>query len=1004
MRTVYTGASAEIIESQITQPLEEALAGVEGIKLLQSKSREEVSEITVEFNLERNVDNAANDVRDRVARVRAMLPREANDPVVAKIEADAQAIIWLAFSSDKHSALELTDYADRYIIPRLQTLPGIASIIIGGDRRYAMRIWLDRERLAAYQLTPQDVEIALQNQNVEIPAGRIESLQREFTVLTMTDLTSVEEFNNLILKENHNYPIRLKDVGYAEIAAEDERKVVRENGNPAVGLGVVKQSTANTLAVAQAIYTELPKIYPTLLKGMILKPVFDSSVFVEKSIEAVYKTMTEAFVLVVLVIFFFLRSIRVTMIPFITIPVSLIGAFIFLYALGFSINILTLLGLVLAIGLVVDDAIVMLENVHRHVELGKTPEQAALDGSREIAFAVIAMTITLATVFIPLTFMTGNTGRLFTEFAMTVSAAVLVSGFVALTLTPMMCGKILQSHEKHGFLFNITEKFFQGMNNGYRAILRGTLRVRWLMILVFFMTAISAGYFVLPQEQLPDFAVKIAGEDASFPLIKSELAPSEDRGSIIGFVMAPEGATLAYTDNYTRQIEQFFSQVPEVSTYVSVVAPGLESPNPMNLGIAFVMLKPWEERQRSQQAIAASLMPQFFSLPGVLAFPINPPSLGQSFGETAVQFIIQGDSYPQLQEMTDKLLATLREYPGLSNVDTDLKMNKPQLSVTVDRDKAANVGVEIETIGRTLETLLGGRQVTRFKREGKQYDVIVQLKEADRSKPTDLTSIFVKSRSGELVQLSSLVQLQETVAPKELNRFNRLRAVTINASVSPGYTLGQVLTYMQQKTHEVLGEGVQTALSGQSLEFAESSETLYITFILALIFIYLILAAQFESFVTPLVIMLTVPLAMTGALYALYKTGGTLNVYSQIGLVMLVGLITRHGILIIEFANQLQEKGMALREAVVEASTLRLRPILMTTLSMVLGTLPLAVATGAGAESRQQIGWVIVGGLVFGTVLTLFIIPTAYTLFAKQHQTEKTTIDTIDKPEEWNLE
>jgi len=1004
VRTVYTGASAEIIESQITQPLEEALAGVEGIKLLQSKSREEVSEITVEFNLERNVDNAANDVRDRVARVRAMLPREANDPVVAKIEADAQAIIWLAFSSDKHSALELTDYADRYIIPRLQTLPGIASIIIGGDRRYAMRIWLDRERLAAYQLTPQDVEIALQNQNVEIPAGRIESLQREFTVLTMTDLTSVEEFNNLILKENHNYPIRLKDVGYAEIAAEDERKVVRENGNPAVGLGVVKQSTANTLAVAQAIYTELPKIYPTLLKGMILKPVFDSSVFVEKSIEAVYKTMTEAFVLVVLVIFFFLRSIRVTMIPFITIPVSLIGAFIFLYALGFSINILTLLGLVLAIGLVVDDAIVMLENVHRHVELGKTPEQAALDGSREIAFAVIAMTITLATVFIPLTFMTGNTGRLFTEFAMTVSAAVLVSGFVALTLTPMMCGKILQSHEKHGFLFNITEKFFQGMNNGYRAILRGTLRVRWLMILVFFMTAISAGYFVLPQEQLPDFAVKIAGEDASFPLIKSELAPSEDRGSIIGFVMAPEGATLAYTDNYTRQIEQFFSQVPEVSTYVSVVAPGLESPNPMNLGIAFVMLKPWEERQRSQQAIAASLMPQFFSLPGVLAFPINPPSLGQSFGETAVQFIIQGDSYPQLQEMTDKLLATLREYPGLSNVDTDLKMNKPQLSVTVDRDKAANVGVEIETIGRTLETLLGGRQVTRFKREGKQYDVIVQLKEADRSKPTDLTSIFVKSRSGELVQLSSLVQLQETVAPKELNRFNRLRAVTINASVSPGYTLGQVLTYMQQKTHEVLGEGVQTALSGQSLEFAESSETLYITFILALIFIYLILAAQFESFVTPLVIMLTVPLAMTGALYALYKTGGTLNVYSQIGLVMLVGLITRHGILIIEFANQLQEKGMALREAVVEASTLRLRPILMTTLSMVLGTLPLAVATGAGAESRQQIGWVIVGGLVFGTVLTLFIIPTAYTLFAKQHQTEKTTIDTIDKPEEWNLE
>lgn len=989
VRTVYVGASAEIIESQITQPLEEALAGIEGIKILESKSREEVSEITVEFNLERDVDNAANDVRDRVARVRALLPSEADDPVVAKIEADAQAIIWVAFSSDKHSALELTDYADRYIVPRLQTLPGIASIIIGGDRRYAMRIWLDRERLAAYHLTPQDVEIALQNQNVEVPAGRIESLQREFTVLTMTDLASADEFNDLIIKESDNYPIRLKDVGYAEIGPEDERKAVRENGNPAVGLGIVKQSTANTLAVAEAIHAELPKIAPTLPKGMILKPVFDSSVFVAKSIEAVYHTMIEAFILVVLVIFFFLRSIRVTMIPFVTIPVSLVGAFIFLYALDFSINILTLLGLVLAIGLVVDDAIVMLENVHRHVELGKTPQQAALDGSREIAFAVIAMTITLATVFVPLTFMTGNTGRLFTEFALTVSAAVLVSGFIALTLTPMMCAQMLQSHEKHGFLFNITEKFFQGMNHSYRVLLRGTLHARWLIILLFFATAISAGYFVLPKEQLPDFAVKMAGEEASFPLIKSELAPSEDRGTIIGFVLAPEGATLAYTDGYTRQIEHFFSQVPEVASYVAVVAPGLESPNPVNMGIVFVMLKPWEERTRSQQEIAASLMPQFFSLPGVLAFPLNPPSLGQSFGETPVQFIIQGDSYAQLQEMTDKLLAKLREYPGMSNVDTDLKMNKPQLSVTIDRDKAANIGVEVEAVGRTLETLLGGRQVTRFKREGKQYDVIVQLKEADRSKPTDLTSIFVRSRSGDLIQLSSLVSVQETVAPKELNRFNRLRSVTIKADVTPGYTLGQVLTDMNRIVHEVLGDGVQTALSGQSLEFSESSETLYVTFILALVFIYLILAAQFESFITPLVIMLTVPLAMTGALYALYKTGGTLNVYSQIGLVMLVGLITRHGILIVEFANQLQEKGMTLRDAVVEASTLRLRPILMTTLSMVLGTLPLAIATGAGAESRQQIGWVIVGGLMFGTVLTLFVIPTAYTLFAKRYKHEE---------------
>jgi len=988
VRTVYLGASAEIIESQITQPLEDALAGIEGIRTIKSVSREQVSHVSIEFVLEREVDDAANDVRDRVARVRGRLPDEAEEPVVAKVEADAQAIIWLKLSSDRHNALEITDYADRYVIPRLQVLPGVASIIIGGERRYAMRIWLDRDRLAAFRLTPQDVEEALRRQNVEVPSGRIESLQREFTVLTESDLRTPEEFNKLIIKEVKGYPIRLKEVGYAEIGPQDERNVVRANGEPAVGLGIVKQSTANTLSVAQAVHAQIPKI--SLPPGMEMKVIFDTSLFVEESIRSVYYAMLEAFALVVLVIFLFLRSLRVTFIPFVTIPISLIGAFIFLYALNFSINILTLLGLLLAIGLVVDDAIVMLENIHRHLEEGLSPLQAAQRGSQEIAFAVVAMTITLAAVFVPLTFMTGNTGRLFTEFALTVSAAVLVSGFIALTLTPMMCSKILRSHEKHGFFYNVTEQGFGLLNRAYRATLNVILKVRWLMVLIFLLTAGVAIVLVIPtgllSSQWEGYIKQLIGKDAQFPLIKSELAPLEDVGRFVGLISAPEGATLAYTDHYARQIEQIYAQLPkdEVDTYFMVVAPGLERPNPVNFAMSFIGLKPWSMRKRSQQQIVGSIMPKLLGLSGVFAFLINPPPLGQNFRQTPVQFVIQGNSYAELQQMVNQMMANMREYPGMINVDTDLKLNKPQLSVRIDRDKAANVGVEVEHIGRTLESLLGGRQVTRFKQEGKQYDVIVKLKDQDRTKPADLTAIFVRNQQGELVQLSNLVSIAEVVAPKELNRFNRLRSATLNANIAPGFTLGQALEFMDKLAKEVLTtKSAQTALDGQSREFRESSQTLLISFILALVFIYLVLSAQFESFIGPLVIMLTVPLAMTGALLALYGSGGTLNVYSQIGLVMLVGLITKHGILIVEFANQLQERGQLLQEAVIEAATLRLRPILMTTGAMVLGTLPLTRAVGAGAESRQAIGWVIVGGLLFGTLLTLFVIPTAYTLLVK---------------------
>ncbi len=968
VRTVYTGANAEVIESQVTRPLEDSLSGIEGVKTIKSASREEVSQISVEFVRTRDPDAAASDVRDRVARVRGRLPDEVDEPVVAKIEADAQAIMWIAFSSDKHSALEITDYADRVVQDRLRTLPGVASVIIGGERRYAMRIWLDRDRLAAYQLTPQDVEDALRNQNLEIPSGRIESSQREFSVLTETDLRTPEQFNRVIIRAAGGYPVRLGDVGRAEIGPADERNAVRVNGNPAVGLGVVKQATANTLSVAQAVKQELPRISAGLPEGMQLKVAFDQSVFIEKSLEAVFKTMLEALLLVILVIFLFLRTLRATLIPLVVIPVSLIGAFIFLYALGFSINVLTLLGLVLAIGLVVDDAIVMLENIQRRIEHGMDAVRAALEGSKEIAFAVIAMTLTLVAVFAPLSFMPGNTGRLFAEFGLTVAAAVLVSGFVALSLTPMMCSKILRPETKHSRLYLMSEQWLHALNQGYQRALARALDRRWLLA--------------------PVGVAVLAGIVGLMTILKSELAPLEDRGLLIGMIFSPEGATMDYTDRYARQVEGFYAQVPEINTYFMVVAPGLERPNPVTMALSFVNLKPWEERERNAKEIAGELGGKMSGLPGVLAFPVQPPSLGQGFRNPPLQFVLQGSSYAELQTMVNAMLAKAAQFPGLTNLDSDLKLNKPQLSVELDRDKAADLGVGVDKVGRTLETLLGGRQVTRFKREGEQYDVIVKLRDEERREPGDLSSIYVRGNDGQLIQLSNLVRVRETVAPKNLNHFNRLRSATLSANIAPGYSLGEALAFMEQTAEETLPPGTQTSLDGQSRELKESGATLYLTFVLALLFIYLVLAAQFESFIDPFIIILTVPLAVAGALLALKLSGGTLNVYSQIGLVMLVGLITKHGILIVDFANKLRERGHDVRSAVIEAASLRLRPILMTTAAMVLGALPLALASGAGAESRQPIGWVIVGGLLLGTLLTLFIIPAVYTLVSRTRKHE----------------
>ena len=965
--TTYRGASADIIESQVTKPMEDSLAGIEGVEVITSISRAESSQISVRFKLERAPDSAAADVRDRVSRVRNKLPDAAEEPVIAKVEADANPVVWVAFSSDKHSALEVTDVASRIVKPKLQTLPGAADVRIFGDRKFAMRVWLDRQRLAAYQLTPAEVEDALRKQNVEVPAGRIESREREFSVVANTDLKTPAEFGAVIVKTVNAYPVRISDLGRVEIGPASERSSVRFKGRSAVALGVIKQATANPLELSTALRKELPKLISELPEGMRADISYDSSIFIDRSIKSVFSTIGEAILLVLAIIFFFLRNLRATLIPLVTIPVSLVGAFAIMLMFGFSINTLTLLALVLAIGLVVDDAIVVLENIYRHIEEGMPRRQAALQGSKEIGFAVVAMTLTLAAVYAPIAFMTGRTGKLFIEFALTLAGAVLVSGFVALTLSPMMCSVLLKHEEKHGRLFLAIESFLNGLNSGYKRVLTATLAHRWVIIVGFVLVALSCVVLL--------------------KALKSELAPVEDRGIILGVFLGPDGATLDYTEKYARQIENIYSQTQNIERYFVVAG------NPtVNQGISFVGLTDWKERTRSSSDIAKELFPRFQGIPGVLAFPITPPSLGQSPRERPINFVIvTSASYEELQKVTSQFLGELAKNPGLTNVDTDLKLNKPELSVVVKREKAADLGVPVETIGRTLETLLGGREVTRFKRDGEQYDVIVQVAEVDRSSPQDIRDIYARGRDGSMVSLSSLVGVSETIAPRELNHFAQRRAVTITANLSPGYTMGEALSYMDGVANQVLKAGYAVDYNGQSREFRQSSSSLALTFGLALAFIYLVLAAQFESFRDPFIIMLSVPLSMAGALLALWLTGGTLNVYSQIGLVTLVGLITKHGILIVEFANQLQEQGRELKAAVIESATLRLRPILMTTGAMVLGAVPLALATGAGAESRQQIGWVIVGGLLLGTFFTLFLVPTVYTLLAERKTPETET-------------
>jgi multidrug efflux pump len=956
--TLYRGASAEVVESQVTKPLEDSLSGIEGVEVMTSQSRSERSQINVRFTLKRDPDSAAADVRDKVSRVRGRLPESVDEPVIAKVESDSQPIIYISVQAGSLSPLEASDYVARYVKPRLSVQPGAADVRIFGERQTSMRVNLDRTRLAGYRLTVQDVEDAIRRQNAEIPAGRIESTSREFTVVAETDLTTPEQFGGIVVANVGGYPVRVRDLGSVAVGAIDERTISRFNGQPSINVGVIKQAVANPLDLSRGIRAEVEKINETLPPGMKLVVAYDTSLFIERSITSVFKTIAEAIALVILVIFFFLRSLRATLIPIITIPVSLVGAFALMYAFGFTINTLTLLAMVLAIGLVVDDAIVMLENIFRHIESGTKPKEAAIRGSREIGFAIVAMTLTLTAVFAPLGFATGRTGRLFIEFALALAGAVLVSGFVALTLTPMMCSQLLRHQTKHSWIYNRIEAFIAWQTQAYRAMLLRSLRHRWIVVLMW-LAILGAGAWL-------------------FTTLKSELAPIEDRGVVFGIVSAPQGSTPQYTSAQLAPIERMYAEVPEAAAFTAFAG----FPTVVD-GNAILRLKPWEEREKKAQKIADELRPKFMALPGVLAFPINPPSLGQGFRSTPVDVVIMSQvPYAELSRIVDRFLDEARKYPGVQNLQTDLRLNTPEVRVQINRDKLADVGVNVDTVGRTLETMLGGRQVTRFKRDGEQYDVIVQVAAFDRSTPADISDIFVRGRGGEMVQLANIVDVREGVAPQSLNHFNRLRAVRVTGTLAPGYAIDEALKAMDEAAKRSLPATAQTDVEGQSREFRKSGSEIYFTFVLALLFIYLVLSAQFESFVHPFVIMLSVPLSMTGALLALWLTGGTLNIYSQVGLITLVGLITKHGILIVEFANQLRDRGEALLPAVLESATLRLRPIMMTTGAMVLGALPLAVATGAGAESRTQIGWVIVGGMALGTVLTLFVVPTAYTLLA----------------------
>ncbi|MEO3431581.1 efflux RND transporter permease subunit [Inquilinus sp. CAU 1745] len=962
--TSYSGASAQVIETQITQVVEEAVAGIQGIDTITSSSRAGSSRVRLEFGLGKSIDEATNDIRDAVGRVSRSLPDEADAPVIRKSDNDASPILWATITSDRRDALELTDYANRFIVDRVATVPGVAQVRLGGEREYSMRIWLDRNAMAARSITVSDIEEALEAENVELPAGRVESEQREFTVRTDTRLQTAEEFRNLVIARQDGYLVRLGEVAEVEVAPRDERGAFQVNGVDAIGLGVTRQSTANTLDVSAGVRQALEDVRVNLPDDIRIEISSDDSVFIEQSIYEVFHALGIALALVVAVVFVFLRRLSATLIPIVTVPISITASFMVLAAMGYSINVLTLLAFVLAIGLVVDDAIIVLENISRRIDLGETPLVASFLGARQIGFAVIATTMVLCAVFVPISFLDGDVGRLFSEFGISVAAAVLFSSVVALTLTPMMCSRLLRPASAEGRFHGATGCVFDGMTSLYGRLLRHALDAP--LIVLGIAVALSAGAFLLLVE------------------LPKEFAPTEDRGSMYISATAPEGATLDYTAAEAERIQAIlrpYIESGDLRSVLSILSPGFGGTG-VNRAIFIGRLKPWDERTVTQQEIVTRLNAELSEIPGIRATAINPGGLGRRGTNSPVRFVLGGSTYEELQAWTDDLLAHFATSTNVTNLSSDYDETKPELRVSIDRQRAADLGISIRDIGETLETMFGSRTVTRYVQGGEEYDVVLQAQDSDRASPRDLSNVFVRAESGTLVPLINLITLTDAAGPTELNRYNRLRSITISGSLAPGATLDEAIAEVEQAVRELLPAHAQLFFEGESREFLESSASLYITFAIAFLIVFLVLAAQFESFVHPVIILLTVPLAIFGALGSVALLGLNVNIYTQIGMVMLIGLVAKNAILIVEFANQLRDEGRSIREAVAEASATRLRPILMTSIATAFGALPLALATGAGAESRQAIGIIVVGGVSFSTLMAIFVVPVLYDLLA----------------------
>ena len=962
--TVLPGANARVVETAVTAVLEEELSTIQGLRTLSSASAEQTSNITLEFTLDRPIDIAAQDVRDKVSRVRGRLPDDVLEPVIEKQSADAQPFFWLALSSDNYDLMQLSDVADRLVKARLQSLPGVGSAQIFGERRYSMRVWPDPNALSARGLTVQDVEGAIVARNVEIPAGRIESTRREFSVRSLGELKTPQEFGEMVVASQGSQLIKLKDVARVELGPEEDRSIFRWSGSSAVAIGVVRQSKANLLNVARNIREALPAIQQTLPPGVKLESAYDGSVFVTHSINDARLTLVIAAILVVLIIFVFLRNVRATIIPGLAIPASIIATFAIMYFLGFSINNFTLLALTIAIGIVVDDAIIVLENAFRHQEeLKEDPETAAVNGTNEIAFAVIATTVALVAVFTPLGFLRGSTGRLLSEFGIAVAGAVVISGFVALTLTPMLCAKILRMQHSHGEMFQMFERGFNALSERYARLLDRALHHR-AAVLWGTVGIVAASVFLFLVFQPTK--------------LQSELIPEDDRGFFLVVVRGPEGASLDYTDGYVRQVEQIIGQSTDISGYFTIVGGFAGGVNSAFIG---VILKDYGERDITVQQMVGGLFPQLMGISGVMAFPFAPGAIGFS---QPIGYVVQHPDFDKLTEMMGPFVQRASQIPGIVNAQTDLFINKPELRVTFDRDRAEDLGVPVRDVAGALQTLLGGRRVSTFTRNDKLYYVMVQLDPRDRATPSDMSGIYLRGKGGQLVQLAALANVEEGVGPRQINHFNRVPSFTLSASLMPGLAQGAALDSLDAVARELLPPGSTTELSGESREFRESGGALYFAFGVALIVVFMVLAAQFESLVHPWTVLLAVPLAIAGALGTLKlagilgKSGATLNLYSQIGMILLIGLVAKNSILLVEYANQLKAKGLDTVKAVLEAGRIRLRPILMTSVATIMGALPVAWGVGAGSASRKPLGYAIVGGVFFSTVLTLFVVPAAY--------------------------